>query len=96
MVSKVYKHCRLPLSVKIRVIDLEDINSTLNYAKVIEASGASMLTVHGRVRDQRGANTGLADWDKIRQIREVLTIPVVSNGNLQVRMCIIFNRYSQT
>jgi tRNA-dihydrouridine synthase 1 len=45
MVSKVYKHCRLPLSVKIRVLD--DVKATINYARIIENAGASMLTVHG-------------------------------------------------
>lgn len=85
MVSKVYKHCRLPLSVKIRV--LEDAKATINYAKIIENSGASMLTVHGRLREQRGVNSGVANWEKIRLVREALKIPVVANGNLQVICC---------
>lgn len=84
MVAKVHKHCRLPISVKIRV--LEDVNDAVNYARVIENAGASMLTVHGRLREQKGPNTGVADWNKIKQIQNALRIPVVANGNIQVRV----------
>lgn len=82
MISKVYKHCRLPLSVKIRVLD--DLQSTISYAKIIENAGASMLTVHGRLREQRGVNTGIANWDKIREVCAAMKIPVIANGNIQV------------
>ncbi|KAI1713521.1 dihydrouridine synthase (Dus) domain-containing protein [Ditylenchus destructor] len=83
MVSMVYKHCRLPLSVKIRV--LEDIPATIKYAKMIQDSGASMLAVHGRKRDQKGQATGLADWSYIREIKNALHIPVIANGNIQMK-----------
>jgi tRNA-dihydrouridine synthase 1 len=84
MISKVHKHCRLPLSVKIRVLD--DIQATINYAKIIESAGASMLTVHGRLRSQKGVETGIANWDKIREVKDALKIPVVANGNIQVNI----------
>lgn len=48
-----------------------------------------MLTVHGRMREQKGQNTGIANWDKIRHVCEALTIPVVANGNLQARILFV-------
>jgi tRNA-dihydrouridine synthase 1 len=52
MISHVHKYCRIPLSAKIRMLD--NIPSTIEYAKRIERAGASMLTIHGRTREQKG------------------------------------------
>lgn len=93
MVSKVYKHCRLPLSVKIRVLD--DAKSTINYARIIENAGASMLTIHGRIREQKGVLTGIANWDKIREVCAAMKIPVVANGNIQVIFHVVKVVYDQ-
>ena len=86
-----------PLTVKVRLlpdkegnIDLE--KSLLLYEKLVNA-GASMLTIHGRTRFQKGADTGKANWDCIRQVVEKLgeRIPIIANGNIQnlddVREC---------
>lgn len=63
---------------------------------MLEACGISMLTVHGRTRDQRGKNVGLCSWEAIRQIKQALGIPVVSNGGLRtVRLpCHLTNSFS--
>ncbi|CAD5208643.1 unnamed protein product [Bursaphelenchus xylophilus] len=82
MVEKVHKHCRLPLSVKIRCLDT--VERTLAYAKMCEDAGASMLTIHGRRREQRGVETGVADWTRIKAVAEHLDIPVIANGNIQM------------
>ncbi|CEF66868.1 tRNA-dihydrouridine(16/17) synthase [NAD(P)(+)]-like [Strongyloides ratti] len=82
MVSLCYKHCRLPISVKIRRLDTDE--ETLAYAKMLDEAGASLLTLHGRTRDMRGPHTGIADWNIIKKIKESLSIPVIANGNIQM------------
>uniref|UniRef100_A0AC35TSP6 Dus domain-containing protein n=1 Tax=Rhabditophanes sp. KR3021 TaxID=114890 RepID=A0AC35TSP6_9BILA len=81
MVSKVYRYCKLPLSVKIRRLGTDE--ETIAYAKMLEQAGATMLTLHGRTREMRGTATGVADWEIIKKIKKVLSIPVIANGNIQ-------------
>uniref|UniRef100_A0A7E4VXQ7 tRNA-dihydrouridine(16/17) synthase [NAD(P)(+)] n=1 Tax=Panagrellus redivivus TaxID=6233 RepID=A0A7E4VXQ7_PANRE len=82
MVSAVYKKSTLPISVKIRCQDT--VADTIEYAKQLEAAGASMITIHGRTREMKGINTGIADWSHIAAVKKELDIPVIANGNIQL------------
>ena len=82
MISTLHKELDIPITAKIRVLDTRE--KTLEYAKRIVEAGASILTVHGRQREQKGHLTGLADWNVIRYIRDNLPKEVVmfANGNI--------------
>jgi tRNA-dihydrouridine synthase B len=80
LVQAVIKAVNVPVTVKTRIGWDDDEINILDFAKRMEDAGAQMLTVHARTRAQ-GYN-GTAKWDWIRQVKEVLTIPVIANGDI--------------
>ncbi|KAI7871252.1 dihydrouridine synthase-domain-containing protein [Spinellus fusiger] len=80
MISRLDKELCVPVTAKIRVFPT--IAQSVEYAQMIEAAGAQLIVVHGRLREQRGHWTGLADWEKIRAIQQAVRVPVIANGNI--------------
>lgn len=77
-------HANLPIPVTAKIRILETKEQTLAYAKNVLSAGASIITVHGRRREQKGHLTGVADWSYLRYLRENLPKETVifANGNI--------------
>ena len=70
----------LPITVKIRTGWNNDSINAKEVARIVQESGATALTIHGRSKQQR--YTKSADWEIIKEISEELKIPVIGNGDI--------------
>ncbi|KAL4970292.1 tRNA-dihydrouridine synthase family protein [Aspergillus stella-maris] len=81
LINKLHTELSVPVTAKFRIQESKE--KTLEYAKMILSAGASIITLHGRTREQKGHATGLADWSYIRYLRDNLPPETVifANGN---------------
>ncbi|GAB2279638.1 hypothetical protein Dimus_014282 [Dionaea muscipula] len=81
LVQKLAANLHVPVSCKIRIFP--DLRDTIEYAKMLEEAGCSLLAVHGRTRDQKDQRKIRADWDAITAVKNAVRIPVLANGNIR-------------
>lgn len=80
IVSAVVNAVQLPVTVKMRRGFEWGAETAPELARIVEESGASAVTVHGRFAQQ--FYQGEACWDTIARVKDSVAIPVVGNGDI--------------
>ncbi|QHS10103.1 tRNA dihydrouridine synthase DusB [Sinimarinibacterium sp. NLF-5-8] len=70
----------VPVTLKIRTGYTQAQRNGVRIAQIAQDSGIAALAVHGRSREQQ--YQGQAEYDTIAAIRQVLTIPLLANGDV--------------
>jgi tRNA-dihydrouridine synthase B len=71
---------KVPVTLKMRTGWCQSEKNAVVLARVAEAAGVQMVTVHGRTREQ--GYGGQAEYDTIAAVKAALHIPVVANGDI--------------
>ena len=81
LVERVSKAVKIPVTVKTRLGWQNKEENIEDFLLKLQDAGASMITIHGRTRKE--GFSGVADWDMIGRIKELLEIPVIANGDIK-------------
>lgn len=80
IIRQVSRATKKPVTCKFRRGYGQGDETALDFAKAMEDAGASLITVHGRYRDQ--FYSGQSDRGIIKAIKEEVKIPVIGNGDI--------------
>lgn len=81
VVAAVVKAVNVPVTVKVRSGFEDGVVTAVPFAKAAEEVGAKAVAVHARFAKQ--GHTGDADWDVIRDVKQITTtMPIIGNGDV--------------
>lgn len=80
IVKTLHDNLKIPVTCKIRILKNEE--ETIKLCKNLEESGCSILTIHGRTKEQNKDYVGEANWEIVKKIRNIIKIPMFCNGGI--------------
>lgn len=83
LIEATVRAVKVPVTLKMRLGWDENSLNAPEIATRAQAAGVQMIIVHGRTRMQ--FYEGRADWDAIAAVRDVISVPLVANGDVETR-----------
>ena len=80
IIKSVVNAVNIPVTLKMRTGWNEENKNAPTIAKIAEDNGIKMLAIHGRTRAQK--YNGDAEYDTVKKIKDIVSIPVVANGDI--------------
>ncbi|MBC8162615.1 MAG: tRNA dihydrouridine synthase DusB [Roseiflexaceae bacterium] len=77
----VTREVSIPVTLKFRAGWDDDSLNYLDTARMAEAVGIAALALHPRTRAQ--LYSGLAEWSRVSEVKQVVSIPVVGSGDVK-------------
>lgn len=81
LIEATVKAVDVPVTLKMRLGWDEHTINAPEIAARAEAAGVQLITIHGRTRMQ--FYEGRADWDAIKAVRDVISVPLIANGDVE-------------
>ena len=80
ILKEIRKAIAIPMTIKIRAGFYDHTINAIETAKLAEACGAEHIALHGRTKEQ--GYRGQANWELVKQIKEVVRVPVSGSGDV--------------
>ena len=80
IVQEAKKNSDIPVTVKIRRGRRQDEEVAPEFARAMEAAGASAVAIHGRFATQM--YRGQAEWETVNRVCDAVSIPVIGSGDM--------------
>ena len=80
VIEAVVENSKKPVTLKIRKGWDNEHLVYKDIAKIAQDAGISAIIVHGRTRDE--FYSGTSDWNVIKEIKDIVSIPVIGNGDI--------------
>jgi nifR3 family TIM-barrel protein len=81
LLKEVIKAVQIPVTLKYRAGWDDNSLNYLDTARMAESVGVKALALHPRTRAQ--LYTGSADWSRVAEVRQVVSIPVLGSGDVK-------------
>ena len=81
IVSSVVGAVKVPVTVKVRAGWDFSLFAAPDLARRFQGAGAQMITLHARFAKQ--GFDGEADWSLVKAMRDVVTVPLIGNGDIK-------------